>query len=111
MESNSSHNISNPVTASNVAAFATVAISPNLPNNATRCQPMSPSSDHHATLKAFAAYRESLPPAERLGMWHLLTACYGDGVQGLTYEAVRLECCVAELSQTLILVVSRTVER
>lgn len=52
---------------------------------------MSPSSDHHATLKGFAAWRESLPPAERLGIWQLLTACYGEGVQGLSYEAVRLQ--------------------
>lgn len=49
---------------------------------------MSPSSDHHDTLKGFAAWRESLPPAERLGVWQLLTACYGEGVQGLSYEAV-----------------------
>lgn len=50
---------------------------------------MSPSSDHHSTLQGFAAWRESLPPADRLGVWQLLTACYGEGVQGLSYEAVR----------------------
>ncbi|CAM9902169.1 unnamed protein product, partial [Ectocarpus fasciculatus] len=49
--------------------------------------PNEPSSDHFSTLKGFAAWRESLPPGDRLGVWQLLTACYNDGVEGLSYTA------------------------
>lgn len=47
------------------------------------------SADHFATLKAFADWRSSLPLSERLGLWELLTACYDEGVQGLSYIGVR----------------------
>ena len=97
-----SRNISNPTPATSAAlnatfsavAVAAAAAATGGPNmlllSIGRSQPMSPSSDHHDTLKGFAAWRQSLPPAERLGIWQLLTACYGEGVQGLSYEAVRL---------------------
>ncbi|CAM9671087.1 unnamed protein product, partial [Ectocarpus sp. 12 AP-2014] len=49
--------------------------------------PNEPSSDHFSTLKGFAAWRESLPPEDRLGVWQLLTACYDEGVEGLSYTA------------------------
>ena len=54
-----------------------------------RFQNLSASADHFATLKSFAAWRKTLPPSDRFGLWQLLTACYEEGVQGFSFIAVR----------------------
>ncbi|CAN0270056.1 unnamed protein product, partial [Discosporangium mesarthrocarpum] len=51
-------------------------------------QAYTSSSDHFTTLSEFAKWREALPAMDRLGHWHLLTACYDEGVQGMSYIGV-----------------------
>lgn len=84
-------------------------LAPLFVDRQTRRQTMSPSSDHRATLEAFAAWRESLPPPERLGVWQLLTACYGERIQGLSYQGVSLRptCSTRAERRTMALSVLR----
>lgn len=52
------------------------------------CQLYGAGDDHIATLEGFAKWRQALPSEERYGLWHLLTACYGQAVEGLSYVRV-----------------------